>query len=120
MSDGCAVTLPVLVTISNVSGSRGRMFRSSATSDASIVMLDPVSSQKLYDLPAILTGINGVPTAETDIGSNADWARNSSDFSGTFLNAAAHRSILARSVRSPLGSDDSLLSAASTPHFSWY
>src|ERR1700693_4647163 len=118
MSDGLAVTLPVLVTISRVSGTRGTMLRSWATSDDSIVILDPVSSQKLYALPAILTGIRGVPTAETDIGSSADCERNVSDFCGTSLNAVAHRSILARSLRSALGSDDSLRSAASSPHFS--
>src|ERR1700682_1258697 len=118
MSDGLAVTLPVLGTISNVSGARGMTFRSRATSDDSIVMLDPVSSQKLYAFPAILTGINGVPTAEKDIGSSADCERNVSDFCGTSLNAVAHRSILARSLRSALGSDDSFRSAASTAHFS--
>src|ERR1700736_6302237 len=119
MSDGLAVTLPVLVTISNVSGSRGAMFRSWATSDASIVMLDPVSNQKLYSFPAIFTGISGVPTAETDIGSSADCERNVSDFCGTSLNAVAHRSILARSLRSPLGSEDSFRNAASVAHFSY-
>src|ERR1700682_1622011 len=118
MSDGLAVTLPVLVTISRVSGTRGTIFRSRATSDASIVMLDPVSSQKLYALPAILTGISGVPTAETDIGSSADCERNVSDFGGTSLNAVAHRSMLARSLRSAFGSDDSFRNAASTAHFS--
>ena len=35
-------------------------------------MLDPVSSQKLYSLPPILTGTRGVPTAETDIGMTID------------------------------------------------
>src|SRR3982074_2852528 len=118
MSAGLALTLPVLVTISSVSGTSGAMCRSSATSDASIVMLDPVSSQKLYALPPILTGIMGVPTAETDIGRSALCARNVSDFGGTSLNAVAHRSILARSLRSDLGSDDSFRSAASTDHFS--
>src|SRR2546423_11977262 len=116
--DGLAKTLPVLVTISNVSGTRGAIFRSRATSDASIVMLDPVSSQKLYALPAILTGISGVPTAETDIGKTADCVRTLSDFRGTFLNAVAHRSILAGSMRSALGSDDSFRSVVSSSHFS--
>src|ERR1700674_602903 len=118
MSDGLAVTLPVLVTISNVSGTRGTIFRSRATSDASIVMLDPVSSQNRYNLPAILTGISGVPTAETDTGSVADCERKVSDFCGTPLNAVAQRSMLARSLRSALGSDDSLRIAASASHFS--
>src|SRR3981081_2405968 len=118
MSDGLAVTLPVLVTISNVSGTRGTMCRSRATSDASIVMLDPVSSQKLYDLPPIVTGIIGVPTAETDIGMSVVCERNVSDFGGTSLKAVAQRSMLARSLRSALGSDDSFRRAASVPHFS--
>src|ERR1700738_5483816 len=118
MSDGLAVTLPVLVTISNVSGTRGTMCRSWATSDASIVMLDPVSSQKLYALPPILTGIMGVPTAEMDMGSSAVCERNESDFGGTSLKAVAHRSMLARSLRSDLGSEDSFRRVASVRHFS--
>ena len=47
MTAGCAVTLPVLVTISSVSLTRGLTPRSAATSDAIIVRLEPVSSQKL-------------------------------------------------------------------------
>ena len=64
---GCALTRPVLVTISSVSDTSGLMFRSVATSDASIVRLEPVSSQKLYTLSPILIGTSGVPTAEIDI-----------------------------------------------------
>jgi len=118
MSDGLDLTFPVLVTISSVSGTRGAMFKSRATSDASIVMLDPVSSQKLYTLPLILTGISGVPTAETDIGSTIDCERKLSVFGGTFLNASAHNSMLARSVRSAVVWDGSLWSRASASHLS--
>ncbi len=47
INEGTALTLPVLVTISSVSGTSGTTLRLFATSEESIVMLDPVSSQKL-------------------------------------------------------------------------
>ena len=47
ISAGSAFTRPVLVTISSVSFTSGEMPSSPATSDASIVRLEPVSSQKL-------------------------------------------------------------------------
>src|SRR3954462_9426455 len=118
--DGRALTLPVLVTISSVSVTIGPMLRSRATSDASIVMLDPVSSQKLKTLPPILTGTNGVPTADIVIGSDIDCDRKVKTFAGTFLKAVAQSSMLARSVLSILDAVGSFRRAANAAHFSLY